>query len=90
MTTLKRLRRLYRYHATAAEACENWATHDQIMQHASWLRAGVNLIKRLRRENQQLRERLVRQACYYERIEASTQPPSWPLLEPDEDPGASL
>jgi hypothetical protein len=35
----------------------------------------------------QLQERLVRQACYFEHIEADS--PRWPLLE-DDDPGASL
>jgi hypothetical protein len=35
----------------------------------------------------QLQDRLVRQACYFEHIEADS--PRWPLLE-DDDPGASL
>jgi hypothetical protein len=34
----------------------------------------------------QLQERLVRQACYFEHIEADS--PQWPLLE-DDDPGAA-
>jgi hypothetical protein len=39
----------------------------------------------------QLQDRLVRQACYFEQIEARTQPRDWPLLADDEDdPGASL
>lgn len=38
----------------------------------------------------QLQDRLVRQACYFERIEAVNEP-RWPLLEPeDDDPGAAL
>lgn len=38
----------------------------------------------------QLQQRLVRQACYFEHIEAVNEP-RWPLLEPDDnDPGAAL
>jgi len=79
--TVKRLRRLYRYHSLASESCENWATHDEIMRHAAWIMEGISLIDKLQAENQQLRERLVRQACYHERIEAQQQPKTWPLLE---------
>lgn len=90
MNTLKRLRRLYRYHAKAAESCEDWAVHDEIMQHAEWIRDAVQLIEKQQAENQQLRERLVRQAMYFEQIEAVNEP-RWPLLEPDnDDPGAHL
>lgn len=81
MDALKRLRRLYRYHAKAAESCEDWAVHDEIMQHAAWIRDAVQLIEKQQAENQQLRERLVRQAMYFEQIEAQEQPKSWPLLE---------
>lgn len=41
----------------------------------------------------QLQDRLVRQACYFERIEAAASPKTWPLLEPeedDDDPGIAL
>lgn len=39
----------------------------------------------------QLQQRLVKQACYFENIEAATQPRDWPLLEDDgDDPGACL
>lgn len=85
MTALKRLRRLYRYHAKAAESCEDWAVHDEIMQHAEWIRDAVQLIEKQQAENQQLRERLVRQAMYFEQIEAQEQPKSWPLLEDNGD-----
>jgi hypothetical protein len=87
--TVKRLRRLYRYHSRAAESCENWAMHDEIMEHASWLLAAVKMLERLEAENQQLRERLVRQACYFEHIEAVNEP-RWPLLDDEDDPGAGL
>ena len=40
---------------------------------------------------EQLQGRLVRQACYFEHIEAADEPETWPLLEPDDDdPGAAL
>ena len=39
----------------------------------------------------QLQQRLVKQACYFEYIEAANEPKNWPLLADDEDdPGASL
>ena len=38
----------------------------------------------------QLQERLVRQACHLEVIEAEVQRPRWPLLEDDDDPGMGL
>jgi len=42
-------------------------------------------------ECQQLRDRLVRQACYFEQFEAASSPKTWPLLEDeDEDPGVAL
>ena len=81
MNTLKALRRLYRYHSKAAESCENWAMHDELVENAQTIGNAISLIKRMRCENQQLRERLVRQACYFEHIEAKQQPKSWPLLE---------
>jgi hypothetical protein len=84
--TVKRLRRLYRYHSLASESCENWATHDEIMRQAAWIMDGISLIEKLQAENQQLRERLVKQACYFEHIEAREQPKTWPLLE-DEGEG---
>jgi hypothetical protein len=79
--TIKRLRRLYRYHSLAAESSENWAMHDEIMQQAAWIMEGIGLIEKLNEENGQLRARLVRQACYFEHIEAQEQPKTWPLLE---------
>lgn len=36
----------------------------------------------------QLQERLVRQACYCEHIEAASQPREWPLLDDGEGCGA--
>jgi hypothetical protein len=37
----------------------------------------------------QLQARLVRQACYFEHIEAVNEP-RWPLLEDNDDPGMGL
>jgi len=82
--TVKRLRRLYRYHSLASESCENWATHDEIMRQAAWIMEGISVIEKLSEENGQLRARLVRQACYFEHIEAKQEPKTWPLLEDEE------
>ena len=51
-----------------------------------------DLLMRQDAETTQLRERLVRQACWFEQFEAATQPKTWPLLEPDDedDPGVAL
>jgi len=85
--TIKRLRRLYRYHSLAAESSENWAMHDEILQQAAWIMEGISVIEKLSEENGQLRARLVRQACYFEHIEAKQDPKGWPLLE---DEGEAL
>ena len=60
------------------------------MQATVLLEACDSLLKAVA-ECTQLRERLVRQACWFEQFEAATQPKSWPLLEDDdEDPGIAL
>lgn len=66
---------------TAAAVCEPQYV-EPIRQHAMVILSAADLIV-------QLQQRLVRQACYYEQIEAETQPPRWPLLE-DDDPGMGL
>jgi len=39
----------------------------------------------------QLRDRLLRQACYFEQFEARAEPPTWPLLDDDcDDSGVAL
>ena len=68
----------------ASEDADNWHMHDALVENAQTIGNAISLIKRMRCENQQLRERLVRQACYHERIEAQQQPKSWPLLEDEE------
>ena len=68
----------------ASEESENWHMHDALVENAQTIGNAISLIKRMRCENQQLRERLVRQAMYFEQIEAKEQPKSWPPLLEDE------
>ena len=66
----------------AASRCEAEYV-PAIREHAVTILSAVDLI-------QQLQARLVRQAMYFEQIEAANEP-RWPLLEPDDsDPGAAL
>lgn len=66
----------------AAASCEP-EYHDAIREHAVTILSAVDLIT-------QLQQRLVRQAMYFETIEAVNEP-RWPLLEPeDDDPGMGL
>ncbi len=83
--TIKRLKRLYRYHSVAAESSENWAMHDALVANARTIGIAIACIKTVTAENAQLRARLVRQACYFEHIEAKQQPKGWPLLEDEGD-----
>jgi hypothetical protein len=55
--------------------------HDSLVANARTIGIAIAAIKTLTSENQQLRARLVRQACYFEHIEAKQQPKGWPLLE---------
>ena len=67
---------------TAASACEAEYV-EAIREHAVTILMAADLIV-------QLQGRLVRQAMYFEQIEAVNEP-RWPLLSEDEDdPGASL
>lgn len=84
MTTEKLIKRLLRLQGgcvQASEDSENWSMHDALVANARTIGSAVSLIKQLTSENSQLRERLVRQACYFEHIEAREQPKTWPLLE---------
>ena len=64
----------------------------RLTMQATVLLEACDLLMRQDAEATQLRERLVRQACWFEQFEAATQPKSWPLLEPDDedDPGVAL
>ena len=65
---------------TAASSCEAEYV-EAIREHAVTILMAADLIV-------QLQGRLVRQAMYFEQIEAVNEP-RWPLLS-DDDPGASL
>ena len=64
----------------AASSCEAEYV-EAIREHAVTILMAADLIV-------QLQQRLVRQAMYFEQIEAVNEP-RWPLLS-DEDPGAAL
>ena len=65
---------------TAASSCEAEYV-EAIREHAVIILSAADLIV-------QLQQRLVRQAMYFEQIEAVNEP-RWPLLS-DDDPGAAL
>lgn len=50
----------------------------QLRKHAEIVLAAADAIV-------QLQQRLVKQACYFEYIEAANEPKSWPLLRDDEE-----
>ena len=88
MTTerlIKRLLRLQGGCVSASEDSENWSMHDALVANARTIGIAIAAIKTLTAENAQLRARLVRQACYFEHIEAKQQPKGWPLLEDEGD-----
>jgi hypothetical protein len=93
MTTerlIKRLLRLQGGCVHASEDSENWSMHDALVANARTIGIAIAFIKQLRRENDELRQRLVKQACYFEYIEAKHQPRTpgqqgWPLLEDEGD-----
>ena len=58
----------------AVENCRSRHTVRQIRDQQVLVLAAADAIV-------QLQARLVRQACYFEHIEAQEQPKSWPLLE---------
>ena len=65
----------------ASEDTENWHMHDALVANARTIGIAIASIKTLKAENDELRARLVRQACFFEHIEAREQPKTWPLLE---------
>jgi hypothetical protein len=66
----------------AIERCRSRSTVRQIRDQQVLVLAAADAIV-------QLQARLVRQACYFEHIEAVNEP-RWPLLEDDDDPGMGL
>jgi hypothetical protein len=88
MTTEKLIKRLLRLQGgcvSASEDSENWSMHDALVANARTIGIAVAAIKTLKAENEQLRQRLVRQAMYFEQIEAKQEPKGWPLLEDEGD-----
>jgi len=88
MTTEKLIKRLLRLQGGcihASEDADNWSMHDSLVANARTIGIAIASIKTLKAENKKLRERLVRQACYHERIEAQQHPKTWPLLEDEGD-----
>jgi hypothetical protein len=91
MTTdviVKKLKSLARWHTEAAEQAETQSLADLILEQRRWIVSARKELQQLATVNGELKARLVRQACYFERIEASNEP-RWPLMDGD-DPGASL
>lgn len=91
MTTdviVKKLKSLARWHTEAAEQAETQSLAELILQQRSWIVSARKHVEELATVNDELRQRLVKQACYFERIEATNEP-RWPLMGGD-DPGASL
>ena len=79
---VKRLQKFAEWCNRAAASCEPEYV-ESISQHAVTVLSAADLIV-------QLQERLVRQAMYFETIEAVNEP-RWPLLsEDDDDPGAAF
>jgi hypothetical protein len=84
MTTEKLIKRLLRLQGGcihASEDADNWSMHDSLVANARTIGIAIASIKTLKAENDELRARLVRQACYFEYIEAKQEPKTWPLLE---------
>jgi len=85
---VKKLRSLARWHTEAAEQAETQSLAELIMEQRSWIVSARKHVEELATVNDELRQRLVRQACYFERIEAQHEP-KWPLIGGD-DPGDAL
>ena len=91
MTTeklIRRLKALAGYHTQAADQAETQSLAEDILEQRTWIVLARKQLEQLHAENGELKGRLVRQACYFERIEAQNEP-RWPLME-GEDPGAAL
>jgi hypothetical protein len=91
MTTdviVKKLKSLPRWHTEAAEQAETQSLAELILEQRRWIVSARKELEQLATVNGELKARLVRQACYFERIEAQHEP-RWPLMGGD-DPGAAL
>ncbi len=85
---VNKLKSLARWHTQAAEQAETQSLAELIMEQRSWIVSARKHVEQLATVNDELRQRLVRQACYFERIEAQHEP-KWPLMGGD-DPGGAL
>jgi len=85
---IRRLSALAVYHSKAADLAETQRLAEDILSQRRWIVAARKALEQLTAENDELKGRLVRQACYLEVIEARHEP-RWPLLN-DDDPGAAL
>ncbi len=77
-----------RWHTEAAEQAETQSLAELIMEQRSWIVSARKHVEELATVNDELRQRLVKQACYFERIEAQHEP-RWPLMG-DDDPGDAI
>jgi hypothetical protein len=83
-----------------ADATVSVANHEatgsgsrvRLTMQASVLLEACDRMLQQQQDAEQLRDRLVRQACYFEQFEAASQPKTWPLFEEgdDEDPSLAL
>jgi len=85
---VNKLKSLARWHTQAAEQAETQSLADLILEQRCWIVSARKHVEELATVNDELKARLVRQACYFERIEAQHEP-RWPLMGGD-DPGAAL
>ncbi|MEX0670874.1 MAG: hypothetical protein WD060_10505 [Pirellulales bacterium] len=85
---IRRLNTLAVYHSQAADRAETQHLAEDILEQRAWIIAARKALAKLTAENDELKSRLVRQACFLEVIEARHEP-RWPLLR-DDDPGAAL
>ena len=76
--------------AKAATTVGDTAGRARLNFMASLLLDAADRLVVLNAEVDTLRTRLLRQASWFEQFEAAMQPPTWPLLEDDCDPGAAL
>jgi len=70
----------------------NRVSRARLQMQASVLLEACDTMLKQTGELEQLRERLVRQACWFEQFEARAEPKTWPLLDDDgcDDAGAAL
>ena len=85
---IRQLTRMARHHSVAADRADEQWMAECILQNRTLIVAARKSLEQLTAENEELKGRLVRQACYLEVIEAKHEP-RWPLLN-DDDPGAAF